>query len=72
MVDGERVQDVRETNAHYLFVLPARPGEPAVHYAGAGWTAAGAVEGPEDWWDYLDAFGRRLAAPLQVTVQGQP
>ncbi|QXD14468.1 DUF4861 domain-containing protein [Rhodocaloribacter litoris] len=68
LMPAARLAGVHETEDHYLAQARARSGEPAVHYVGAGWTASGDFDRVEDWWAYLDAFGRRLAAPLRITL----
>ena len=68
LVEHSRLIDVRETPDHYVAVMRARPGTPVEYYAGAGWSASGDFDGPADWWSYLDAYARRLAAPVRVTL----
>ncbi|BBM73776.1 pectinesterase family protein [Rhodothermus marinus] len=68
LMPGDRLEAVRETNDHYLLLGRMRPGETVVHYAGAGWTAAGDFRQVEDWWAYLDRFVQRLREPLRVAI----
>ncbi len=68
MLPRERVVDWKEAHGHYLAVSRATPGQPVVHYVGAGWTASGDFPTPQAWWAYLDRFAQRLAAPIAVTV----
>lgn len=68
MLPRERVVDWKEAYGHYLAVSRATPGEPVVHYVGAGWTASGDFPTPQAWWGYLDRFAQRLAAPIAVTL----
>ncbi|HEU0300625.1 MAG TPA: DUF4861 domain-containing protein [Longimicrobium sp.] len=70
LVPSGRFMGTAETGNHFLAVTDARPGEPVVHYAGAGWTAGGDFRSVEDWWRYLDAFAERLANPIRVTIVG--
>jgi pectinesterase len=68
LLPSARFTDVADVENHYLAVTTARSGEPAVQYAGAGWTASGDFRGVEDWWRYLDAFAERLSNPIRVTI----
>jgi pectinesterase len=70
LIPSGRFLGTEETDSHFLAVTDARPGEPVVHYAGAGWTASGDFRSVEDWWRYLDAFAERLANPIRVTIGG--
>lgn len=72
LVPDDRLLGTRETDDHYLAVTTARPGEPVILYAGAGWTASGDFGTVEDWWAYLDGFARRLANPIRVAAGDQP
>jgi pectinesterase len=72
VVPDDRLEGTRETDDHYLVMTTARPGEPVVLYAGAGWTASGDFDTVEDWWAYLDAFAERLAHPLRITLGDPP
>ncbi|HEX2093189.1 MAG TPA: DUF4861 domain-containing protein [Longimicrobiaceae bacterium] len=71
LMESARLADARETADHYLALSTARPGVPTVQYVGAGWTASGDFRSVEDWWAHLDAFARRLATPVQVTLAGE-
>ncbi len=71
LVPRERLVEMRETDDHYLVIATAAPGEPLVSYAGAAWTAAGAVPNVEAWWDYLNRTAEALGAPIKVTL-GRP
>jgi pectinesterase len=68
LLDRSRLEEVRETDDHYLALLTATPGEPIVHYAGAGWTASGDFDSVQDWWAHLDALAQRLQHPVRVTL----
>jgi pectinesterase len=68
MLPRERVTDWKEAHNHYLAISRATPGQPVVHYIGAGWTASGDFPTPQAWWGYLDGFAQRLAAPIAVTM----
>ena len=68
VIRDSRLVETRETDDHYLVFTAVRPGEPAVFYAGAGWTASGDFDSVEDWWAYLDAYAERLAKPVRVAV----
>ena len=70
LVPADRFADVAEIGNHFLLSSTAQSGQPAVHYAGAGWTASGDFRSVEDWWRYLDAFAERLANPIRVTIGG--
>jgi pectinesterase len=68
LLPRERVADWKEAHNHYLAISRATPGQPVVHYVGAGWTASGDFPTPQAWWGYLDTFAQRLAAPIAVTM----
>ena len=68
LLDRQRVVDWKESDDHYFAVSTARPGQPVVHYIGAGWTASGDFPDVRVWWDYLTKSSQRLAAPIKVTV----
>jgi len=70
LMEKGRMAETEETDDHFLAVSTARVGVPAVQYVGAGWTASGDFASVEDWWRHLDAFGRRLASPVKVTLAG--
>lgn len=38
------------------------------YYVGAGWTGRDDFHDLTDWWNYLDAFARRLESPLVVEM----
>ena len=67
---ASRVTDWKEAHGHYLAITHATPGQPVVHYIGAGWTASGDFPTPQSWWTYLDATAQRIAAPIAVTMSG--
>jgi pectinesterase len=67
MMPRVRVEEWKESSDHYFAVAHAKPGEPVVHYIGAGWTDSGDFRGVADWWSYLDRFAQRLATPVVVT-----
>ena len=68
LLPRDRVVDWKEVQDHYVAVSRATPGQPVVHWIGAGWTASGDFPTPQAWWGYLDAFAQRLATPVKVTV----
>jgi pectinesterase len=68
LLPRDRVVDWKEAHNHYLAVSRATPGQPVVHYIGAGWTASGDFPTPQAWWAYLDAVAQRLASPVKVTT----
>lgn len=70
LLPRDRVTDWKETGDHYLAISSATPGQPAVHWVGAAWTASGDVRDVRDWWRQLDEFAQRLAAPIAVTLGG--
>jgi pectinesterase len=71
MLDRGRVVDMKETDDHFVLTATARSGQPVTHYMGAGWTGSRDFGDVQDWWNYLDAYARRLAAPLKVSVGGK-
>ena len=69
LIPRDRLTDWKEIGNHYLAIGTARPGAPAVHYVGAGWTASGDFPTPQSWWAYLDRFADRIANPIAVTME---
>jgi len=69
VMDRARFRQTAEQDGHHLIIASAKPGEPAVYYAGAGWTRSGDFAAAADWSAYLAAWARRMAAPLQVRIQ---
>lgn len=67
LLPRERIVDWKETATHYVAISRAPPGQPVVHYIGAGWTASGDFRDPQSWWSYLDRFSMRLASPVAIT-----
>ena len=67
MMPRARLEDWKESSDHYFAVAQAKSGEPVVHYIGAGWTDSGDFRTVAEWWEYLDHFAQRLAAPVVVT-----
>jgi pectinesterase len=68
IVPADPLDSITREGRHDLAVMTAKPGEPVVSYAGAGWTASGDVDSVEAWWAHLDAEVARLSAPVVVTV----
>jgi pectinesterase len=68
LLDRQRVVDWKESDDHYFAVASAKPGQPVVHYIGAGWTASGDFPDVRVWWDYLTKSAQRLGTPVKVTV----
>ena len=60
--------DVKDGADHFFALATAEPGQPVVHYIGAGWTASGDFREPQDWWRALDTLAARLDAPIRVTL----
>jgi hypothetical protein len=69
---ADRLDAAAEADGHHLLVLDPPPGSPVVTHVATAWTAAGDVDGPEDWWALLDAEADRLARPLRVSVETAP
>jgi pectinesterase len=68
LVERARLTDWKELGDHYLAIGTVKPGEPLVHWVGAGWTASGDFDDVQAWWRYLTEFAQRLEAPMKVTV----
>lgn len=68
MLERGRLQDVKETDDHYLAIATARSGQSVVHYVGAGWTGSRDFRDVQEWWSYLNDFSRRLGTPIRVTL----
>ena len=50
-----------------LVLAKVTPGKPLRYAVGAGWSRASEFSDQSAWNDYVSAFARRLAAPLQIT-----
>lgn len=57
-----------KTSDNLLLLATTNPGEPFVHYAGAGWSKSGHFPDAASWERYVCDFAKRLEAPLEVTV----
>ena len=71
LIPRDAVSEWRENDDHYFLVSHTRPGEPVHYWIGAGWTDSGDFTGVRDWWNYLDQFAQRLAAPIKTTIENQ-
>ncbi len=69
LVPRDAVSEWRENEDHYFLVSHAKPGEPVNYWVGAGWTDSGDFRDVRDWWNYLDQFAQRLAAPIKTSVE---
>lgn len=70
LVAEEAVIGMRETGDHFLVLARAQSGAPVAHHVGAGWTASGDFADARAWMAHVDAYARRLAAPIRVTIGG--
>jgi hypothetical protein len=52
-----------------LLVGAAQPGQPFVHYLGAGWSKGGDFPDAQAWEAHVRNVAQRLAVPLRVTDQ---
>jgi len=59
----------RKVGEHLLILGAARKDTPLVYYAGAGWTRGGDFASGAEWDAYIDAFARRLRAPLKILIR---
>jgi hypothetical protein len=57
-----------ETETHLLQEAQAKTGEAVIYYAGAAWDKAGEIKTSEEWFQYLNNFKSRLAAPLKIKI----
>lgn len=64
VVDPARVESTPELDGNVLIAFRG----PAVHYAGTGWDRSGDFKTMADFDAAVDAFARRVAAPLKVEV----
>ena len=71
MLDRAHLVDIKENEDHYFMVATAHPGQPVVHYVGAGWTGSRDFRDVEDWWKYLDEFSERARVPIKVSISGR-
>jgi pectinesterase len=64
---GPSLRPLRGVDKHAALLQSVDPGSAAIHYVGAGWTAAGVFRSQTDWSRYLRQVSRRLATPIAVT-----
>ena len=64
VADPSRISATPELDGNILVAFRG----PAPYYAGTGWDRGGDFKGVADFDAYVDAFARRLASPLVVTV----
>jgi pectinesterase len=72
IADPARVIDFTQDSQNYLVIAKVPANEPAVYYAGFGWTRSGDFNTMDDWNRYVDEFAQRLRAPLEVKLGLQP
>lgn len=68
LLPRERVHEWKETDNHYLAIVPVKGSEAVTYYIGAGWTGSRDFRDVEDWWRYLDQAAQRIASPIAVTI----
>jgi pectinesterase len=71
LIPREAVSEWRENDDHYFLVSHTKPGEPVNYWVGAGWTDSGDFRDVREWWNYLDQFAQRLAAPIKTSPETQ-
>lgn len=59
---------MNEDSSQFIIIGKTVPERTFTYYAGAGWTKSGDFATEAEWKDYLDAFARRVASPLHVTL----
>ncbi len=47
----------------------APPGQPFIHYFGAGWSKSGDFADAAAWLSHVARFAKQLASPLVVTLE---
>jgi hypothetical protein len=57
---------LKPSNDHAFLLAQVGPGQPFVHYAGAGWSKGLDFKDNEAWNGYVKDFVARLKAPLKV------
>jgi hypothetical protein len=62
----------KQTDDNYLFVTPAKPGEPLVYYVGSAWDRAGHVQTADAWGEAVRQLSVRLASPIKVALGAGP
>ncbi len=61
-------QSAKTVDDHFVAIGRARPGEPVVYWAGAGWSRSGDFPNAEAWNAYLADWARRVNHPLHVSL----
>jgi hypothetical protein len=69
LADPASIAQIAEADGNVLLVARVPGGSPAVYHAGFGWDKSGDFATMADWDRYLDAFARRLCAPLVVSMK---
>jgi hypothetical protein len=69
LADPASIARIAEADGNVLLVARVPGGSPAVYHAGFGWDKSGDFATMADWDRYLDAFARRLCAPLVVSMK---
>jgi len=62
----------KQSEDSYLFITPAKPGEPLRYYVGSTWDRAGHVTSAEAWGETVRRLSARLASPLHVALSAGP
>ncbi|WP_316789522.1 DUF4861 family protein [Pedobacter frigoris] len=68
IVDGGNVK-MSIDKTHLLAQTIARNNQAIVYYNGAAWDKANEITNAQQWFNYLDAFKRKLSQPLKVSVE---
>ncbi len=68
VMDPAQISEVQEIGGNELVVARTPAGKPAVFYAGTAWDRGGEIKDAAGWDQALEAFARRLAAPLRIEV----
>ncbi len=60
------VKEFTNDEANLLAIAQAKPGQPFVHYLGAGWSKSGDFPDSSSWNDYVRKFALGLKSPLVI------
>jgi len=71
LAPGARGEE-RATDDNFLFVTPAKPGEPLRYFVGSAWDRAGHVTSADAWANEVRNWAVRNTTPAQVSLEPAP
>lgn len=68
IVPGPEFAGFAEDARNHLVLARVKPGQPLVHFAGAGWDRSGQFKDRAEWEAYVAAAAARARAPVRVSL----